>query len=106
VHFDDPSGKRASTEGKVEGAHVFAGVKSPTGMTLPTGVTKLANGGFDHDIVIPFDTTLQLVVFSKAFAIADDKGAGVDKAAGASVGINVPHGTTPPPKKFVITGVN
>jgi hypothetical protein len=106
IRIDDPQGKRSSMEGTVPGAALHTSVHSPNGFSIPTAVIKADAAGHDHDILVPFDTSLEFRVHSKVFAIADDKGNQVDKTNGATVPIRVPLGTTPPRILFTVVGVN
>lgn len=106
IRVDDPTGKRASTEGTVPGTSLYVEIGGPNGLAIPTPVIKADGKGHDHDIVIPFDTNLQLRVYSKVLAITDGKGAVVDKNNGVTVPIQVPSGTTPAKLSFTVTGVN
>jgi|SRR5579872_1283893 len=106
IHFDDPVGVGAATSATVKGAHVFVGIKSPSGQIVPTWVTTTDSTGFDHDIVVPPNANLTLTVFSKVFAISDDTGALIDKSIGAAVTFVAPIAGVAAPKKFTITGLN
>lgn len=105
VRVDDPSGKRQSSEGSVPGAHLFTGVKSPSGIVIPMVATQ--NGsGYDHNLLIPYDTDLQFHIYSKYFNVSDNNnnGAAVDKNNGNVTPIHVNNGNKPPSLKYTITG--
>src|SRR5713226_5074984 len=100
-----PLGSETRWKSVVPGASLSVLVAGSDILPVPVSVIKVDGKGRDHDIVIPFDTNLQLRVHSKVFAIADEKGAAVDKTNGAVVPIQIPSGTTPVKILFRITGV-
>ena len=106
VRLIDDLGVLAATrvKGPTPGAHVLIGVWSANGLFQPMRVRSKGPVNWDHDLVVPAGTPLQVTVSSKTFDLTDDQGARVDRVAGARVPIQVTAGNAPPTISFRITG--
>ena len=50
-----------------------------------------------YEVVVPFDTPLNLSVQSNFYRLADQTGAAVNPSKGAQAPVQIPTGTAPPP---------
>lgn len=76
IRLDDTSNHLSANEGKTPGANVLLGVPLPNGMFMPASpvTTSKTPGGQDHQVLIPLDTDVRIVVSSKLFQMSDQSG--------------------------------
>jgi hypothetical protein len=104
IRVNDPQQLLVQHEGKTQGAHLLIGVGDANGMFHSALVIATDKTGRDHQIVIPANTRVNLVVKSKFFQLADATGATIapDAAAAPIVALS---GQAPPAKVVVtVTG--
>lgn len=89
VRVNDPNASLASTEGKVPGASLMVGVRTPNGIITPIPKTASDAAGADHHLPVPPDTDLLFVAYSKTFKMTDITGAPIDQQAGLAKPIRI-----------------
>jgi len=90
---------------KTPGANILIGVRTGTGAFYPVRLrSKQAGGVWNHEIVVPFDTLLNLEVSSSKFTLSDDKGNALNALAGVKVPVTVAAATSLSPIVFHVTG--
>jgi hypothetical protein len=110
LRLDDPGQLLNQYEKKTPGAHVLVGVVTTTGTLLPAAITGDDGKGQDHEMLVPADTALKVVVTSGFFKLADSKGNAIAPGA-APIGITLPSGQTQTPGpaaaqvKVTVTGL-
>lgn len=92
VRVNDPRSKRSELEGKVPGAHILIGVRTPGGRLVPVPVKATDKNGADHHLSIPADIPLKLVVYSRAFDLSDSGDRAIDKLNGMSTTVSIAAG--------------
>jgi len=104
IRVNDPQQLLVQHEGKTPGAHLLIGVGDANGMFHSALVTGTDKTGRDHQIVIPANTRVNLVVRSKFFQLADAAGAAI-AADAAATSIVAVSGQAPPATMVVtVTG--
>lgn len=106
VRVKDPTGKRAELEGTVPGADLLLAVRTPRGVPAPILQAGKDKGGFDHHILVPAGTDLQLVAFSKVFALADERDIAVEATRGHQPTIRIPANSKQHKIVLTVTGLN
>ena len=87
IRLEDPSNHMSANQGAA-GSHVLIGIPLPNGMFLPaTPVSSPgAKGGLDHQILVPPNTDLKVVVASARFQLSDPSGKPMrDGASGPTI---------------------
>src|SRR5262249_40319344 len=102
----DPGGHRGRSEGKIPGAHLFVGVKTPRGAVIPAAVTGTDAGGFDHHVNVPADMDVQAFAYSAMFALTDEQGKGGDKKQGWVRTVRIGAGAKQKKIVVTVTGMN
>ncbi len=90
IRIDDPAQLLTAHEGKTAGAHLLIGIINPSFAFRPAIVVSNDISGRNHQVVIPFDKTVNLLVSSSFFQIHDDK-SGISNP-GTTVPLFVPSG--------------
>ncbi len=105
IRIDDSTGKVAPQD--KAGLPLMVDITGAGGLLpVPASVIAQDAKGHDRDVLIPYDTPVSIRIFSKAVALADSKGNAVDKAAGVTIPLTVPAGSTPAKLTFTVKGVN
>ena len=102
IRVDDSGQLLSQYEGKVPGAHFLLGVGNDALVFMPAPIISQDSGGRNHQIVIPFNATVKLVVFSSQFQLSS-AGIPLPKAS-SMVTVRVPSGQTAPTIRFQVTG--
>jgi len=108
VHLNDPSQLLSANEGKKAGAHMLVGVWTPDGLFHAASVSSKGNAAREYSVTVPYDTALQLSLFSGFFQMADSNGKAVNQT-GALVPLqfsSLSPATKPPVVQFTVTGTN
>jgi hypothetical protein len=106
VKVRDAAAVLTANEGKTAGAHLLVGVWRQDGLFVPMRAAGKDAEGKNYELLVPYDTPLTLSAQSKAFNLADEAGAPVDKAKGASVAVEVPSGGATKTYVFNVTGIS
>ncbi|PWT98655.1 MAG: hypothetical protein C5B51_28730 [Terriglobia bacterium] len=104
IRINDPGQLLSQYESKSPGADLLIGVASDSRVFLPALTISRDGGGRNHQIVIPFDSTVNLVVFSPQFQLSSG-GVPLPKAS-IKIPITVPSGRQPPIVTLQVTGRN
>ena len=103
IRVDDPGNFLAQNEGKGPGAHLFLGVGNDALSFRPASLLSRDASGRTHQIVIPFNSLVKLVVRSSFFHLSD--GAGIPLPRGTvHIPVFVPPGQPPAPVTLRVTG--
>lgn len=91
IRLEDTANHLSANEGKTPGAHLLLGVPLPNGMFMPASQIKTSKtpGGQDHQVLIPFDTDVRIVVSSKLFQMSDQSGKPLRAAAATAPGLGI-----------------
>ncbi|GEM_PF-1913335 len=106
VRILDDGGELASGEVKKQGSHVLLGVWTAGGLFQPMGLKNKAAKNRDYELLIPYDTTLQLSITSRTFKLADEKGVAVDAKKGVNVPLQIASGSAAKTITYRVTGLN
>jgi hypothetical protein len=91
-------------EGKTAGAHLLIGVSSDAFVFHPAVLAWSDNAGRNYQVTVPYDASVNLVLGSSFFSVADDAGSALPQRGSASIPIRVPTGQPPAAVKFHVTG--
>ena len=105
IRVDDPSGLLKQHEGKTAGAFLVIGVFSDTKVFFPAMILSTDASGRNHQVVVPHDVPLKLIVTTSFFHIGDASGRLVPQNVPAEVPFTVVLSRTPDPIRFMVTGV-
>lgn len=104
IRIDDPGGLLDENEKSRAGAHVLVGVGTASGMFQPAAVTANDKQGRTHEVLIPFDAPVKLVVQSDLFQMANDKGVAFTAGRNEST-VNIPTGSSASTITVKVTGI-
>jgi hypothetical protein len=105
IRVDDPGRSLSQYEGKTPGAHLLLGVSNDALVFHPAQLTSEDSNGRNHQIVIPFDAPVKLVVSSFFFQLSDASGIPLPRTGSVAIPVTVPTGQQPVPIKLTVTGV-
>ena len=103
IRLSYPNGLLAQYEGKVPAAKVLIGVGTYAFFFRTAPIVSTDATGRTHQIVIPFGVTINLVVATSFFQLANGAGVALSQTS-ASIPINVQPGQQPPTVTLVVTG--
>jgi hypothetical protein len=83
------------SEGKTPGAHLLLGADNDAFASCPARVVSQDTNGRSHEVVIPFDSRVKLVLYSSFFRLSDAAGAPLPRSA-VSIPVTVRPGQAPP----------
>lgn len=103
IRIDDPDQVLSQNEGRTPGAHLLLGVPNDAKVFRASPVISRDSSGRNHEVVVPFNSTVKLVVSSAFFRLADEAGIPLP---GTTVQIPVlaPAGQPPVPIRLKVTG--
>ncbi len=104
ISIDDPGQLVLQSEGRIAGALLLIGVRTPTGTFRPAVLTSRGLTGRTLKVVIPFDKPVNLTVGSSFFRLADSTGTPFS-GPGRTIPLSVPAGQTPATVRLSVTGV-
>lgn len=70
IRIDDPSQLLSQYEGKVAGAHLLIGVGNDAHAFMPAPIVSQDAVGRNQQVVVPFNSAVNLVVFSSQFHLS------------------------------------
>jgi hypothetical protein len=105
IRINDPGGFLPRYEGKSPGADLLIGVASDSRLFLPATVLSQDGSGRNHQIVIPFNSLVNLIVFSTQFQLST-LGLPLPKVSSTKIPITAPSGGQPPTITLQVTGRN
>ena len=104
IRIDDPGQLLSLHEGKTPDAHLLLGVSNDTfGFRIASIISSDA-GGRNHQVIIPFDKSVNIVANSLFFKLADSGGRLLNSNASSVTQVNVPAGKKADILRFVVTG--
>jgi hypothetical protein len=103
IRIEDPGQLLSQNEGKTPGAHLLLGVPNDALVFCPASVVSRDATGRNHQIVVPFDSTVKLVVYSSFFRLSDAVGIPLPRTA-VHIPVLVPRGRPPTPVALKVTG--
>jgi hypothetical protein len=103
IRIDDPGQLLSQNEGRKPGAHLLLGVRNDASAICPARFLSQDTNGRNHEIVVPFNTTVNLVVQSSFFQVSNATGSPVG-VAGPFVPVFATAGQQPPSVRLVVTG--
>jgi hypothetical protein len=103
VRVDDPGQLLTQHEGKMRGAHLLMGISNDASSFAPAVVVSKDPNGRDHQIIIPFNTAVKIVVYSSFFQLSDAAGMPLPKTA-VNIPVLVPRGQQPTTIKLSVIG--
>jgi hypothetical protein len=106
IQIDDPGQLLERHEGKTPGARLLLGVAGPGLVfhTIPV-VAKNSNGR-QHQLVVPYNIELKLVIQSTYFRVTDALGVVLDRNFATRISLNVPTGQPPPLIRLAVAGTD
>jgi hypothetical protein len=103
IRIDDPGQFLSQNEGKAPGAHLLLGVDNDAFVFRPAPLTSQDANGRNHQIVVPFNSIVKLVVYSSFFRLSDSVGIPLPRA-GVALPVTVPSGQQPVTITLRVTG--
>jgi hypothetical protein len=104
IRLDDPGQLLAQHEGRTPGAHLLIGIANDARWFRPAVVTSRDAGGKNYQVLIPFNSTINIMVYSAFFQLADAGGLPLPRARAAAIQVSVPAGQQPPTVRLRVTG--
>lgn len=104
VHVDDPAGHLFADEGKKPGAYFLLGLSTARGF-LPIPIAASGSTVREYKLLVPPNTTHNVMISTKYFKVSDDKGGPIDAANGQKIPFTIPTATSPNIMNLRITGV-
>ncbi|MEK7408932.1 MAG: hypothetical protein AAB225_28040 [Acidobacteriota bacterium] len=104
IRVDDAGQLLSRHEGKTPGARLLVGIGSAGYVFRLAPVVSEDSAGRNHQVVIPFDTPLKLVVRSSFFRVNDANALPLARTAATVIPFTVPSGQQVAPIRFTVTG--
>jgi hypothetical protein len=104
IRLEDPAQLLAQHEGRAPGAHLLVGVANDARWFRPALVTSRDAGGKNYQVLVPFNSTVNIVVYSAFFQLADAGGLPLPRTRAAAIPVSVPAGQQPTPVRLRVTG--
>lgn len=104
IRVNDPGQFLPKYDGKAPGAHLLVGVRSNALGFRTASVASQDSGGTNYQVTIPFGETVNLVVASQFFSLANATGQALSSSGGNAVQLLIPSGQVPPAITFTVTG--
>ena len=105
IRVEDPGRLLEQHEGKTPGAFLLLGVFSDASVFHPAPVISKDASGRNHEIVVPHDTPVKIIVTSSFFQLNDAAGRQLSRTGPAEIPVTVPLGQTASTIRLVVTGV-
>jgi hypothetical protein len=102
VHLDDPSGHLAANAAQ-PGASLIMGLATQHGF-IPLPITASTGNSRDYKLLVPFNTTHNVVISTRYFKLSDAAGAAIS-AASTPISVTIPPGTPTSVINLRIVGV-
>lgn len=103
IRIDDAGQILLQSEGRIAGAHLLVGVRTPAFTFRPAVLTAQEGTGRTLRVVIPFDRPVKVEVASSFFKLADSNGAAFSRP-GTAIPVTVPAGQKAPTIRLSVTG--
>jgi hypothetical protein len=105
IHLGDPGGLLSQYASAVPGAQVLIGVSNDALFFRRAPLTSTDAGGRNHQTLIPFGVTVNLIVCTSFFQVSDAAGIALPMTS-AAIPITVQPGQVPSAVTLVVTGVS
>lgn len=105
IRIDDASQVLLQSEGRIAGAHLLVGVRTPASTFRPAVLASQEAAGRTLHVVIPFDKPVHVEVASSFFKLADSSGAAFSRP-GTAIPVMIPAGQKAPTIRLSVTGRN
>ena len=93
IRVNDPAKLVSLPVGVNAGSALAIHMTGPTALSRSIPIISRDTGGWNHGIVIPYQTACKLWIQSSTLSLQDDKGKPL--TAQASIGVNVAYGDAP-----------
>lgn len=103
IQIEDVGGALARHEEKTAGAHLLVGVGGDDLLFRPAQLATTGGATRLYRVLVPFDTSVKLVVGSTLFRLADERGVPIDSMAKV-MPVRVAHSQVLPPVRLLVTG--
>lgn len=103
VQIEDIDGALARHEEKTAGAHLLVGVGGDDLLFRPAPLATAGGATRLYRVLVPFDTSIKLVVGSTLFRLADESGAPIESMTKV-MPVRVATGQVLPPVRLLVTG--
>ncbi|MBI1898206.1 MAG: carboxypeptidase regulatory-like domain-containing protein [Acidobacteria bacterium] len=104
IRLDDPGQLLAQDEGRTPGANLLIGVANDARWFRPAAVTSRDVGGKNYQVLVPFNSTVNIIVSSPFFQLADAGGVPLPRTRATAIPVTVPAGQQPAPIRLRVTG--
>jgi hypothetical protein len=104
IRLEDPGQLLAQHEVKTPGAQMLIGVANDSRWFRPAVVTSRDAGAKNYEVLIPFNSTVNLSVYSPYFQLADSAGVPLPRTRAALIPVGVPSGQQPAIVRLRVTG--
>ncbi len=106
IRIDDPGQLLSQHEGKTPRARLLLGVGYGASVFRLVPLVSQDSGGRNHQIAIPFNTPVKLVMHSSLFNVNDAAGLPLATGRATVIPLLVSAGQQVAPIKFSVTGIN
>lgn len=103
IRIEDPGQLVSQNLGKTTGADLLVGVPNDAMAFRSARVVSTDANGRNHEIVVPFNSPVKLVIYSSFFRLADEAGATL-AGPGAQIPVLAQSGRAPVPITLRVTG--
>ncbi len=104
IRVEDPNKLLVQHEARAPGAHLLIGVANDARWFRPAVVTSRDAGGKNYEVLVPFNSTVNIVVHSSFFQLADASGMPLPRTGAAVIPVTVQAGQQPPTVRLRVTG--
>ena len=105
IRIDDAGRFLAQNEGKTPGAGLLLTLSSPGMFFRVVPLVSQDSAGRNHQIVVPFNTALTLVVHPSFYTVSDERGAALSRVVSTKIPLLVASGQKVSPINLTISGV-
>ncbi len=106
IRIDDPGQLLSQHEGKTPRARLLLGLGYGASVFRLVPLVSQDSGGRNHQIAIPYNTPVKLVVHSSLFNVNDAAGLPLARGGATVIPLSVLAGQQVAPIKFSVTGIN
>ena len=106
IRIDDPGQLLSQHEGKTPRARLLLGLGYGASVFRLVPLVSQDSGGRNHQIAIPYNTPVKLVVHSSLFSVSDAAGIPIATGRGMVIPLSVLAGQQVAPIKFSVTGIH
>lgn len=104
IRIDDAGQLLAANEGKTPSAGLLVNLYGPGLFFRLVPLVSKDSGGRNYQILVPFNTSLTLMVHPSFYRLTDAKGVALSQSATTKIPLSFPPGQPVQPIKFTISG--